>query len=67
MERWLKEEYPKIRSQAKREKAESFFEDDSRVCSDCVPSVNFLQLTAIRLTPKQRRGESEHGHPWCLD
>jgi transposase len=34
VERWLKEEYPKIRAQAKREKAEIFFEDESGVRSD---------------------------------
>ena len=34
VERWLKEEYPKIRLQAKREKAENFFEDESGVRSD---------------------------------
>ena len=34
VERWLKEEYPKIRLQAKREKAEIFFEDESGVRSD---------------------------------
>jgi transposase len=34
VERWLKQEYPKIRAQAKREKAEIFFEDESGVRSD---------------------------------
>ena len=34
VERWLKEEYPKIRTRAKREKAEIFFEDESGVRSD---------------------------------
>jgi transposase len=34
VERWLKEEYPKIRARAKREKAEIFFEDESGVRSD---------------------------------
>ena len=34
VERWLKEEYPKIRAEAKREKAEIFFEDESGVRSD---------------------------------
>jgi len=34
VERWLEEEYPKIRAQAKREKAEIFFEDESGVRSD---------------------------------
>lgn len=34
VERWLKEEYPKIRAQAKRVKAEIFFEDESGVRSD---------------------------------
>jgi transposase len=34
VERWLKEQYPKIRARAKREKAEIFFEDESGVRSD---------------------------------
>ena len=34
VEHWLKEEYPKIRARAKREKAEIFFEDESGVRSD---------------------------------
>lgn len=34
VERWLKEEFPKIRTRAKREKAEIFFEDESGVRSD---------------------------------
>ncbi len=34
VERWLKEEYPKIRALAEREKAEIFFEDESGVRSD---------------------------------
>lgn len=34
VERWLKEEYPKIRARAKRENAEIFFEDESGVRSD---------------------------------
>ena len=34
VERWLKEEYPKIRAEAKRAKAEIFFEDESGVHSD---------------------------------
>ena len=34
VERWLKEEYPKIRTRAKREKAEIFFKDESGVRSD---------------------------------
>jgi transposase len=34
VERWLKEEYPKIRARAKRERAEIFFEDESGVRSD---------------------------------
>ena len=34
VERWLKEEYPKIRTRAKRENAEIFFEDESGVRSD---------------------------------
>lgn len=34
VERWLKEEYPKVRAQAGREKVESFFEDESGVRSD---------------------------------
>jgi transposase len=34
VERWLKEEFPKIRARAKREKAEIFFEDESGVRSD---------------------------------
>jgi transposase len=34
VDRWLKEEYPKIRAQAMREKAEIFFEDESGVRSD---------------------------------
>jgi len=34
VERWLKEEYPKIRAQAKRERAEIYFEDESGVRSD---------------------------------
>lgn len=34
VERWLKEAYPKIRAQARREKAEIFFEDESGVRSD---------------------------------
>lgn len=34
MERWLKEEYPKSRFQAKRENADIFFEDESGVRSD---------------------------------
>jgi transposase len=34
VERWLKEEYPKIRAQARREEAEIFFEDESGVRSD---------------------------------
>jgi len=34
VERWLREDYPKIRTQAKREKAEIFFEDESGVRSD---------------------------------
>ncbi|AWP24489.1 IS630 family transposase [Acidiferrobacter sp. SPIII_3] len=32
--RWLKEEYPKIRAEARRAKAEIFFEDESGVRSD---------------------------------
>ncbi|MDA8360825.1 MAG: IS630 family transposase [Gammaproteobacteria bacterium] len=34
VERWLKEEYPKIRALAKREKAGIFFEDESGLRSD---------------------------------
>lgn len=34
VEQWLKREYPRIRAQAKREKAEIFFEDESGVRSD---------------------------------
>ncbi len=34
VERWLKEEFPKIRARAKREEAEIFFEDESGVRSD---------------------------------
>lgn len=34
VEQWLKKEYPKIHAQAKREKAEIFFEDESGVRSD---------------------------------
>jgi len=34
VEQWLKKEYPRIRAQAKREKAEVFFEDESGVRSD---------------------------------
>ena len=34
VERWLKEEYPKIRAQAKRERAKIYFEDESGVRSD---------------------------------
>ena len=34
VERWLKEEYPKLRARAKREKAEIFFQDESGVRSD---------------------------------
>lgn len=34
VDKWLKEEYPKIRTQAKQEKAEIFFEDESGVRSD---------------------------------
>src|SRR5262249_49904027 len=34
VEKWLKEEYPQIRAQAKREGAEIFFEDESGVRSD---------------------------------
>jgi transposase len=34
VEQWLKQEYPRIRAQAKREKAEIFFEDESGVRSD---------------------------------
>lgn len=34
VERWLKQEYPRIRARAKREKAEIFFEDESGVRSD---------------------------------
>jgi transposase len=34
VEQWLKKEYPQIRAQAKREKAEIFFEDESGVRSD---------------------------------
>lgn len=34
VESWMKEEFPKIRAQAKREKAEIFFEDESGVRSD---------------------------------
>lgn len=34
VERWLKEEFPKIRTRAKREKSEIFFEDESGVRSD---------------------------------
>ncbi len=34
VERWLKEEYPKIRTQARREKAGIFFGDESGVRSD---------------------------------
>lgn len=34
VERWLKEEFPKIRARAKRERAEIFFEDGSGVRSD---------------------------------
>lgn len=34
VERWLQEEYPKIQAQAKRERAEIFFEDESGVRSD---------------------------------
>lgn len=34
VERWLKEEYPKIRVEARREQAEIFFEDESGVRSD---------------------------------
>ena len=34
VQQWLKREYPRIRAQAKREKAEIFFEDESGVRSD---------------------------------
>lgn len=34
VEQWLKKEYPRIRLQAKREKAQIFFEDESGVRSD---------------------------------
>lgn len=34
VEKWLKEEYPRIRAQAKKERAEIFFQDESGVRSD---------------------------------
>lgn len=34
VERWLEEQYPKLRAQAKREKAQIFFQDESGVRSD---------------------------------
>lgn len=34
VQQWLEQEYPRIRAQAKREKAEIFFEDESGVRSD---------------------------------
>jgi len=34
VEQWLKKEYPRIRAQAKKEKAEVFFQDESGVRSD---------------------------------